>query len=364
MWGTLFLSILGIGSFMLRIVFWGGIEETWARTWDREPTETPFRGVLMLLSNVAVVYPYAVYYCHKRGLTFGRYHYAMAALAFVASLGIFAVSGTTTGPLLAMIPIGLLMIRKHNAISWKRLIICGLLAMAFIWTFRLLRHIGKASFGNSGGVGVSDALGEFQGSELSVGNSMVMLHTFAMVIERIDRGDRMLMGRSYAMVPLYFIPGVMVPWKSDFLTEYRPDAYTLERLTSRPFLGFLPSGFYGEGYMNFGLVGLIGISILTGCLLVFLDNRYRATFMGLPGDLIIPVTIASLVNSCRMYLADSTGMLVTQVGMFVILSRVLTYIFRLLAPPPEFERPLADRRRVALRVGRALLRRPADPAPP
>ena len=247
-------------------------------------------------------------------------------LIFVTALVLFAYSGTTTTPLLLLFPVGLLLIRKDGRISPLKLFRFLIIMMLVVTALRFARHIGKETQGGNHGVKLTRDFSSFTGSELSLENSFVIFQTFALVIDRIDRGDRMLYGKTYVLIPLYLIPGGLVPGKQKFIDDYRPDYYTLDRLTSRPFMGILPSGYYGEAYMNFGFVGLVSISLVMGLLVAYLDGRYHRTLFGLPGELIVPLAITPLVNACRMYAGDSVTIAIGQLGFLVLGTFIISKI--------------------------------------
>ncbi len=319
-----FATCLGFASFIFRIIHHGGVEDVWKRTWDTEPDDTPFKGLLVILSNYVLFYFYVIYYLHINGRLKSLFFRATAWASLAVAFGLFTISGTTTGPLLCLLPVGLLLVQKNHAISMKRFILFTLLMTAAITFLRFARHVGKETNGGASGVSIStDSLSSYSDSEVGLTNSFVMLQAFAQVISRIDGGDPMLWGGSYVMIPGSLLPGLIYPGgtmaKHEFMMNNRPDVYTLERLTSRTFEGWLPSGYYGEAYMNFGFLGLVGISVIVGAVILKLDGRYRTRFLGLPGTFIIPLMISPVVDSIRMYVCDAFNIALCQVGLFALM---------------------------------------------
>src|SRR5208282_3604933 len=82
------------------------------------------------------------------------------------------------------------------------------------------------------------------------------------VIEVVDRHVGWQLGRSYLLVLVSLVPSALLPSKIEMLRDSDAQEF-LSSYYGHSGIGWT-SGFYGEGYLSFGLPGVIAVSCLVG----------------------------------------------------------------------------------------------------
>lgn len=104
--------------------------------------------------------------------------------------------------------------------------------------------------------------------------NMMQLQTMAVLMDAIPKKIPFEYGRTLLMIALIWIPSVLYPGKpltapGVFTMAFWPSAWLKDGTT-------LPPGFFGEMYMNFGWLGLVGGGLLAGYLY---GRSYRAAIV-------------------------------------------------------------------------------------
>lgn len=286
------ISVAGLAAFVLFIILNGGVSMIWARETIRaEPI--PFQATLVVMADLTLIFPLVVY---GRQDSARPWENRVAVLIAGAWVVLAAISGTSGRHAVDIAPFAILWISRHRPGFFRTLwLVAG--GAGLISFLRFMRYLGSLPPAERQLVA---ALGEF----LDPSNSLNLLHSvgeffiFAKMIEVADDWG-FQWGMSYLVVPMQMIPGVLWPEKRAFLFSIATH-YHIPRITG--FEGQMwPAGFYGEAYLNFGLVGVVGISILFGWALrraeLWLGSS-RALF-GLPPYVVGGYLAAAVIASVR-----------------------------------------------------------------
>jgi hypothetical protein len=147
-----------------------------------------------------------------------------------------------------------------------------------------------------------------------------------------DTGPQL--GGSYVMAAVQFVPGVLAPRKADFVWDMRADRF-VPKYCGRGLRDLSwPAGFYGEGYMNFGLIGLIIVSLGFGRLTQYAERLLRTpgVSLGIPHWYIGALLTGGLAVGVRM----DAAMILSSVAPQVALIAGLQYLWRLSADAKQY----------------------------
>jgi oligosaccharide repeat unit polymerase len=274
----------------------GGLEG-WSRRQQEVVTGT---GILSTLALNQLLFALVVFYLAQSRTLASLPLVLFACLNLLLAAYSFLFSGVTNGPVLLLIPFGVLWFMRLGRPSALRLATVMVTGFAAVWVLRLMRMIGAVSEAGRLKVSLSDALRDFGGSGLHPADSFPEFFFFSKTIQFIDAGGPMLAGKSYLYSLLQFIPGALWPGKAQFALDSRVDEYVNDIVLNRDDLtGTIPVGIYGEGYANFGTVGVLLTAVLIGWFAARVDSRYRTTLWGLPGPLACAMFAPIFVSNCR-----------------------------------------------------------------
>jgi hypothetical protein len=312
----LVLSLLGLGTMALAFYLNGALAALWSR--QIQPQTIPWAGVLSGLNGLALIYPLFNYYYYEDCSFFGL----VTSVCILTVYGGFAaVSGVATGHILRLAPF-LLIWLKRRALTIRRaaaVLIAGFVVFSFL---RFNRQLGATLV--LGG-GLTDAYQEYidPDNPLNAANSFDEFVTFSQVVKVVDTSTDWQLGGSYLLAPMSLVPGVIFPEKADMLLRM-PAGFFLPLYYGVPGVSW-PVGFYGEAYMNFGLPGLIAVSILFGWCVhrAELLLRSEGSFYWLPHWYIGCVLTATLIVHVRNDSVEAVGFVVL-IGLAVVLGQAMS----------------------------------------
>lgn len=298
------LVVVGLTAAMIFGSIGGGIG--WARV---EGESFSGMGALAGVAGNTLLFPLVVFYLFQIGVGISPVVAFLAILNFAYVVWGYLHSGVSTGPLTALLPFGVLWMLKRGRFSKARFLVSCFAGYGAVWIFRFMRMLGVLSYAGSYSVRLTDALDMYSNSALKASASISEFFWFSKVVSWVDNGGPRMHGRSYLLAIIQFIPSFMWPGKTDFVQSARVDSYVRDVVFSKQFGGLLPIGFYGEGYINFGLIGLIGVAIMLGFLASWTDSRFFKTILRIPGPLIGSILCGVFIGTCRMDTYYAFGLL-------------------------------------------------------
>ena len=260
----LVMSIIGCIGIILLIILVGGFGVIWSR--ENKPTDF-FAATLNSIGNMTLIYP-SLYFLANRNLK------SKAAIIIIVIFLIYALfSGTSTENLknILMLVIIYILINseyiKRYSILKNRKNIYVLMGVILVFTiFRFFRLLGTTIYFNN----LADILNYFQNqSKLNPLFSFNEINVFAKAIDFLG-SQSYLFGKSYLLIIVMLVPGILWPGKNLFIQLNRVDNFIPTKL--HVFGTLWPMGYYGEAYINFGIIGVIFISILIGKIVRISEN--------------------------------------------------------------------------------------------
>jgi hypothetical protein len=211
--------------------------------------------------------------------------------------------------------------------------------LSLVTTLRFSRVLGAEL--QSGGT-FADAIEQFfhpEKSPLSTFHSFGEFFMFAKTIEIIEDSG-LQYGRTYAFVVLDLIPGVIFPEKTEIIDHWSAGRFVPNY--SRSGRGQLwPQGFYGEGYMNFGVLGLLAICFFFGWFERWTEGLLRdnGTTLTIPRWYMGCMFASALIVGVRQDVNTIFNSSVLQLIAFVITRELVS----LWIPRPDWKRHLDPR---------------------
>jgi hypothetical protein len=328
-------SVVASATGLITIAVLAMTQGSLAERWSRSATpETPFAGLLSGVTAGLMLFPATVLYLKQSGERVRTSLVVLASINVLAGLLLFAVSGVSTVPLALLVPLGVLVIVKDGALLRRRLLPVIGIALAALTLFRFARFYGASAYGAMAGgpatVGVVDLLDDYRDTPLVLWRSFGEMHAFSAIVDWVDDGGERLSGVSYLLIPASLVPGKIWSGKAALIERARVDLFTRDAIVRRT-PALITSGFYGEAYLNFGLIGLLGIAIVVGAAIRAIDDRARASIFGLPGGLVTALACGSLLVTCRTTVSQGVLMLMAQ----VLLLRLLPVLIPVRVQPGE-----------------------------
>jgi len=306
-------SATGLITVLVLAMIQGSLAERWSRS---ASPETPFAGLLSAAVAGLMLFPATVLYLKQSGERVRTAIGVLASINVLAGLVFFAVSGVSTVPLALLVPLGVLVIVKDGELLRGRLLPVIAIALAALTLFRFARFYGASAYAELAGgpatVGVVDLFDDYRDTPLVLWRSFGEIHAFSAIVDWVDDGGERLSGESYLLIPASLVPGKIWSGKAAFIERARVDLFTRDAIVRRT-PALITSGFYGEAYLNFGLIGLLGIAIAVGAAIRAIDDRARVSIFGLPGGLATALACGSLLVTCRTTVSQGVLMLMAQV---------------------------------------------------
>lgn len=270
-WSTLFLAI-SAGVFLLIVYLIGGLDELLAGASDRTRQFSGLQGLFLalnILASVNVVWFLRV--CSKKARAFEIILFATVALLSLLILSLQGQKSTLFILIATWAVIYNIRVRKFLLAE-----LAGGAAVLFV--ILMGYHIYKQEYLVLGRV-VSLGSGEqFWGSvyiflnDQFFGNFM-QLQTMSVLMEGTPIPLSFQYGYTYVAGALLLVPKALFPDKplpstGIFTEAFWPRAWIDTGTT-------LPPGIFGEGYMNFGIFGALGLGYLAGFVMGRLHGRVR-----------------------------------------------------------------------------------------
>lgn len=295
------ISSLGLISIYLTLIIKGG---TYARIEGTTQT-VPFAGLLSLMSQWVILYPMVRLYIFRK-LDF--YIIFFILLAFFGGI----LSGTSTAILVILLPFLILYFHSNGPISSKLFLLFGFTGYIILSVLRFARfavaqylHGGSINFIN---FIISSGNSNLDSMKLSVQGSIDGFSPMLSIITHYSGIQQAyhLYGQSYLASFVQLIPGILAPWKSNFLSNSRPDFvlghYLATLAHNYNSTTLLPSGFVGEAYLNFGIFGVIIISAVLGVFMAKNEKLFhKAKYRIIPPPFLAIFVVTSFILMCRMY---------------------------------------------------------------
>ncbi len=325
------LSVAGLVAACIQFYLAGGVEAVWSR----RPEPVQWAGLISGLTQLSIVFPLLVYHDWPK---VGTIHVACAAL-IVGVYGVFAaVSGESTRHVVAAIPFLVIWFSKHR-VTVRRAVLVVAAGFVLISGTRYLRQLGNTLV-NGGDwrdayIAYSDPV-----NMLNARNSFYEFIMFAETVQLTETEAGFRWGATYLAPFVGLIPSALLGSKDekDLLNwHYRPDAFVPDYLGYGYTPGVVnyvryrfqwPSGFHGEAFMNFGIIGLMLASILFGWAIRRSELLLQApgSFGGLPRWFFGCILLAALIAGVRMGFVDIFWFSALPLALAIILLRMLSFV--------------------------------------
>jgi hypothetical protein len=306
---ALIISLAGLVCGYIQFSLAGGLEVVWSR----KPEPFEWAGLISGLVQLSVVFPLLVYHDWPK---VRRSHAVYAVLITGTYAGFAVVSGESTRHVVAAIPFLVLWLSKHR-VTVLRAALVVTAGFVLISGTRFMRQLG-----NTLAIGGDwyDAYREYSDpmNMLNARNSFYEFIMFAETVQLTETESGFRWGTTYLAPIVSLIPSALLEGKDEkelLVWHYRPDDFVPDYLGYGFTPGGLdyvryrfqwPSGFYGEAYMNFGIIGLIAASMLFGWAVrrseLLLESP--GSLGGLPRWYVGCVLLAALVSGVRMGFVD------------------------------------------------------------
>jgi hypothetical protein len=271
------------------------------------------------VSNLAVTYPLFAYYYGGRSRGWNP---VLAWTIMSGYLAFAALSGTSTQHIMNLAPFALIWLSR-NVLTLRGAIAVALCGLLIFSSLRFLRQLGQE---HQKGGNWGDAFAAYIEGDTGLDNehSFGELLIFAETVQLLQGGG-FEMGTSYKVAVALFIPGVFFPNKEDFLLYGQADHWVPRESGRAPFLYSWPMPFYAEGYLNFGLIGLILASFLYGRIAGWAEDalRSRRSILGVPLWYLACVVTSGLLAGVRMPLHIMLAGGVPMVVVYYFVSRLV-----------------------------------------
>ena len=314
------ISAVGIFALYLQVFLGGNVMNRALNIYSTYQ----FAGLISIVARWSILYAIVKYYIYEK---FDKHIIMSLALIVIAGL----VSGTSTNTLITILPFFILYTYKNKELPIKTLFYIGVSGYMLLTILRFARYSTHQFFtGASNRISLIDfmsasGLEDKSAMQLSAQGS---IDGFAPMLSLITHFDNIqnqydLHGQSYLNAFVSFIPGIIAPWKTDFLNFYKPDfilgSYLATFFHAKNHV-LLPSGFWGEAYLNFGFLGIIIVAFVFGYLMAKNENLFnKMKYKIIPPPILAAIVISSFILMCRMYFSAFVANIVFLMIPFIIL---------------------------------------------
>lgn len=314
----LVLNLIGFAALALVFYARGGVLAVWSRT---ASDRVPWGGLVDGLTQMSLVYPLFTYY-YIEELTILRL--AVCGIILVIYAAFALVSGVSNDHVVRLTPFLLIWLIRHK-LNLRRALVVLAVGFALVSALRFSRQLGATVY--LGG-GLSEAYTEYTDPDnpLNAVNSFGELVVFSKIVEVVDRHTDWQFGRTYLAPLVSLIPGVLLPNKTEMLSWARVDAFM------PLYYGYSDalwtSGFYGEAYLNFGLPGLIVVSLVFGWLIRRAEVLLRSggSVSWLPHWWVGCLLTAALINAIRSDAGSGFMCFVGPIGLAIVFGQVMSLL--------------------------------------
>jgi hypothetical protein len=296
----LLISCLGLAATAWLFVVRGGISEAWGRAhvvrFD-DVNETG-QGSLSVIADLTLIYPLYVFRAYP---TVSRGQLRVATVIGVIYVVAAAVSSVATAHMVNAVGFALVWLQRRRP-SVSRIVLTLFAAVFTVNVLRFLRYLGTTT---PDGGDWWTALLNFHAPEeqLNLRHSINTLLMFAKTIE-VTQWAGFQWGKPYLAVLASLVPAILFPGgydaKYELVLNNMADTF-VPRFYGLRNVAVWPTGFYGEGYMSCGVVGILVASLIVGVLVrrAELWSRRSQPVLGLPAWLHACYLLAALVDAVR-----------------------------------------------------------------
>jgi hypothetical protein len=302
------LTVLGLVVTITLSIVVPGISGAWTRQ-QLGFTEMRGMGFVTVFDSFLLLYPLAVFYAWKSGDRISPVTILLVAVNLALVFYPMLFRGVTTRPVIMLIPFAVLFCYSGKRIIAHRFVVAAFAGYCVVWLFRFMRLVGALTTGGAFSVRFQDAKSAFETSGLRPEDSFSEFYFFSGVVEYVQSGGPLLGGKSYLLALLQFVPSYIWPGKLLFVQEARMDIYVRDIVYHERFGGLIPTGFYGESYLNFGLIGIIMASVTIGAIIAFIDTRSRSSLWRIPGHFVACLAAPYIVVLCRTHSLEASFVL-------------------------------------------------------
>lgn len=296
--GLRMFVMVGVGLFSISaiIYFVGGIGQLLAGASDRTRAFSGLQGLFILLNILAAA---AVGWLLRLTSRPTRLSEKLTfALFMLGALGVLALQGQKSTLFILIGALAIIFNARVRRFRAVEIVVGAVILYVGLMSYHIYKQeylvLGRvASLGS--GEQFWDTVYTFMNDQF-FGNFM-QLQTMSVLIEGTPHPLEYQYGYTYwsgllLLIPRSLFPGKPLPSTGIFTEAFWPDMWRVAGTT-------LPAGVFGEGYMNFGIAGALGLAWLAGHIYGRIERRHRDHPADDFGLAIYAVMIAAMLHYFR-----------------------------------------------------------------